>query len=269
MKSSHNPSLDYRTKGTDTIDPIRDLTGSLRFLADRTLPSILAGCSLLSSAAHNPAPNHKLGCEHVLKYLNSHQDDHIRLGGDPHINLFGYADAAHISLHDSMSQLGFCFYLNTSSGAVIAKSKRDTTVSHSSTEAEIKAIDLAIREATWLRGFLHELGYPQHEPTPIYTDNQSAITLANTNNTSDATGHLVLRINYIHQEQKAGNINLKWINTENNVADILTKPLPYPTFSLHSNTLQYGHNGHPPTIAPITARDKKRKVVTSSQATKN
>ena len=108
-----------------------------------------------------------------------------------------------------MSQLGFCFYLNTSSGAVIAKSKRDTTVSHSSTEAEIKAIDLAIREATWLRGFLHELGYPQHEPTPIYTDNQSALTLANTNNTSDATGHLVLRINYIHQEQKAGNILLK------------------------------------------------------------
>ena len=51
------------------------------------------------------------------------------------------------------------FYLNTTSGAVIAKSKRDTTVSHSSTEAEIKAIDMAIREATWLRGFLLELGF--------------------------------------------------------------------------------------------------------------
>ena len=70
------------------------------------------------------------------------------LGGDPHINLFGYADAAHISQHDSKSQLGFCFFLNTTSGAVVAKSKRDTTVSHSSTEAEIKAVDLAIREAT-------------------------------------------------------------------------------------------------------------------------
>ena len=58
------------------------------------------------------------------------------------------------------------------SGAIIAKSKRDSTVSNSSTEAEIKAIDLAIREATWLRGFLSELGFAQDGPTPIYTDNK-------------------------------------------------------------------------------------------------
>jgi hypothetical protein len=60
--------------------------------------------------------------------------------------------------HDSKSQLGL-------------KSKRDTTISHSSTEDEIKTIDLAIREATWFRGFLSELG---------------------TNNIKDMTEHLVL-----------------------------------------------------------------------------
>ena len=258
-----NPLLDYRTLGDNSLTPMRDLTGSLRFLADRTLPNILSSCSLLSTAAHNPTANHKSGGAHTLKYLNNHQDDHIILGGDPHINLFGYADAAHISQHDSKSQLGFCFFLNTTSGAVVAKSKRDTTVSHSSTEAEIKAVDLAIREATWFRGFLHELGYPQHGPTPIYTDNLSAKTLADTNNTSSQTGHLVLRINYIHQEQKAGNIILKWINTENNVADILTKALPYPIYTIHTDTIMHGHHGQQPTIAPITSRDKKRKSTTS------
>ena len=237
---------------------MRDLTGNLRFLAARTLPNILASCSLLSSHAHNPAISHRAGGDQALKYLNSHQNDHIVLGGDPHITLFGYADAAHIMNDDSKSQLGFCFYLNETSGAVIAKSKRDTTVSHSSTEAEIKAIDLAIREATWFRGFLNELGYPQNEPTIIYTDNLAATILSDTNNINDKTGHMVLRINYIHQEQKAGNIKLKWINTENNVADILTKPLPCPSYENHSHTLMHGHNGITPEPAAITNRDKKR-----------
>ncbi len=72
------------------------------------------------------------------------------------------------------------------------------------------------------------------------------------------TGHLVLRINYIHQEQKCGNIQLKWINTENNVADILTKALPFTVYEKHSTTLMHGHNGLPPTISTLTGNDKKR-----------
>ena len=253
-----SPIPDYRILGNDDNPAMRDLTGSLRFLADRTAPHILTACSLLSSAAHNPHKSHIKAGQQIINYLHSNQNIHITLGGDPHINLFGYADAAHISNHDSKSQLGFCFYLNTTSGAIIAKSKRDSTVSHSSTEAEIKAIDLAIREATWLRGFLSELGFTQDGPTPIYTDNNAAVILSQTNNISDLTAHLVLRINYIHQEQKSGNIKLVWINTENNVSDILTKPLPFPLFSQHSQTLLHGHNGQIPGPASTTRRDTKR-----------
>ena len=258
-KAPINPTLNYRVLGDNTNPAMRDLTGSLRFLADRTLPNILTACSLLSSAAHNPHDNHRNAGDQILSYLQQHQNDHITLGGDSEIHLFGYADAAHITNHDSKSQLGFCFYLNTTSGAVIAKSKRDTTVSHSSTEAEIKAIDMAIREATWLRGFLLELGFAQDGPTPIFTDNKAALIFSNTNNITDLTAHLVMRINYIHQEQKAGTVKLVWINTENNVADILTKPLSIPLFDQHSLTLMHGHNGHYPQPSSYTKRDAQRK----------
>jgi hypothetical protein len=254
-----NPNLNYRLPGDGTNKPMRDLVGNIRFLADRTLPNILASCSLLGSAAHNPTPTHISGGEHALRYLHTNQNDYIKLGGDPHINLFGYADAAHISGNDSKSQLGYCFYLNLNSGAVVAKSKKDATVSHSSTEAEIKAIDLAIKEATWLRGFLTELGHPQQGPTTIFTDNKAAAILSETNNTSDMTNHLVLRINYIHQERMNGTIKLQWINTENNVADILTKALPYPSYRQHSETLMHGHSGITPSVSSFTNRDKKRK----------
>ena len=68
------------------------------------------------------------------------------------------------------------------------------------------------------------------------------------------TGHLVLRINYIHQEQKCSNIQLKWINTENNVADILTKAIPNTDYEKHSTTLMHRHNGLPTNISILKAR---------------
>ena len=70
--------------------------------------------------------------------------------------------------------------------------------------------------------------------------------------------HCQFKNRYIHQEQKCGNIQLKWINTENNVADILTKALPFPIYESHSDTLMHGHHGLPPTISPFTGNDKKR-----------
>jgi hypothetical protein len=135
---------------------------------------------------------------------------------------------------DSLSQLAYCFFLNKTSGTICARSKKDTTVSHSSAEAEIKAIDLAILKALCLRGLLEELGYPQNEPTVIYTDSISAKTLADTLHTSNNSAHLIVRINFIHQEIAARTIVLKYINTDNMVADVLTKPLSATSFNIHA-----------------------------------
>ena len=264
-----NPTYNYRVPGDGTNSPNRDLVGGLRFLADRTHPSLQSACSLLGSHAHQPSPLHLKGGEQVIKYLTHHKDDFIEFGGDPHLDLFGYADAAHVAGFDSKSQLGYCFFLNLNSGTIVAKSKKDSTVSHSSTEAEIKAIDLAIKEAIWLRGFLSELGYPQPKATTIFTDNKAAEILSNTNNITDLTNHLVLRINYIHQEQLKGTIKLKWINTENNVADILTKPLSYIPFHQHNTTLCKGHFGILPTPATITKRDINRQKKVKSIGNNN
>ena len=94
-------------------------------------------------------------------------------------------------------------FLNLNSGTICAKSKRDFTISHSSTEAEIKAIDLAIIKARWFRRFLEELGFPQIEPTEIITDNKAATTILEHNNHTEKTAHIVMRINFIHQEIEA------------------------------------------------------------------
>jgi hypothetical protein len=249
-----NPLLDYDSKGDGSIEPIREEVGRLRYLADRTRPEMLYHIGKLARAGDKPSENHISGLKHINRYLKGSVNKKLTLGGDDkEINLFGLSDASYVTRHDSLSQLAYCFFLNKTSGTICARSKKDTTVSHSSAEAEIKAIDLAVLKALCLRGLLAELGYPQLEPTIIYTDSISAKTLAETLHTSNNSAHLIVRINFIHQEIAAGTIVLKYINTDNMVADVLTKALSANPFNIHAEKLLTGFGN----VLPDTSRRTK------------
>jgi hypothetical protein len=171
----------------------------------------------------------------------------MKFGGyDKTLKLFGYCDASHLPHGDSKPRLGYCFFLNNESGTILARSFKDKSVSHSSCESEIKAIDETIRQAIWLRGFLSELGYPQIEPTVIYTDSISAKTLIDSFNIGNNSAHLVMRLNYLHEQVERGTIILKYIDSENQVADILTKLLPIHSHQHFKDILTHGHEGRDP-----------------------
>jgi hypothetical protein len=111
--------------------------------------------------------------------------------------------------------------LNLCSGAIIARSIIDSTVSHSSTEAKIKALDLTIKQVIWIIGFLKALGFEQKKPTTIYVDNISANYLAESlDNCSNNVSHIIVRLNYIQQEVLAKTVEIKFIGIDDQVADI-------------------------------------------------
>jgi len=83
-------------------------------------------------------------------------------------------DASYIPSYDSRGQLGF------NSGAVEAKSCKDSTVSTSATHVDLKAMNLLVLAVIWARGFLAKLGFEQQSPTIIWTDSSSARLLATT-----------------------------------------------------------------------------------------
>jgi hypothetical protein len=241
-------SIDFATKGDGSIGPIRDKVGKLRYLADRCRPDLLTAVGILGSAADNPTVKHLQGVETLGRYLKGTVSATMKFGGtDKNIKLFGYCDASHLPHGDSKPRLGYCFFLNNESGTILARSFKDKSVSHSSCESEVKAIDETIRQAIWLRGFLEELGFPQLEPTVIYTDSQSAQALINSFNVNNNSAHLVMRLNYLHEVVTRGIIVLKYIDTLNQVADVLTKLLPIHSHEHFREILAQGHGGRVPT----------------------
>jgi hypothetical protein len=166
-------------------------------------------------------------------------------------------DGSYIPYAESKSQLAFAIFLNLESGTIHARSHRDNLVSHSSFEIEIKALDELIRALVWTKGFLTDLGFDQSTiPTPIYIDNEAAIAIGNSYRLSEKNSHMVRNLNYIHQEVESNRIQLKYIDTANNVADILTKALPIGPFVKHAKTLLEGFGGKP--IEPLKTKSQQR-----------
>ena len=69
-------------------------------------------------------------------------------------------------------------------------------------------------------------------PMTVYIDNQSAMKISTNDIYHNRTKHIDIKYNYIKEEIKNKNIQLKWVETRKQLADILTKAVPGPQFSL-------------------------------------
>jgi len=195
----------------------------------------------MSEGAKTASPYMRMVCRDFLRYLARDKDKGLKLGGRDHeMELFGYCDASYVNTGTCKSRLGGCFFISKDSGAIHCFSKKDTTVSHSSTEAEIKAIDMAIRSAAYIRELLLELGCEQRKPTKLYVDNKSAIDICETLKVGHKTRHINVRLQYIREQVNARTVELVFVPSEQNVADILTKPLHITAFHRCQEKLLHG-----------------------------
>jgi hypothetical protein len=186
----------------------------------------------------------------VKQYLNSTRDLFLKLGGNTDLCIFGYCDASYITTGNCKSRLGGCVFANYDSGAIRTFSRNSTTagttLSHSSTEAEIKAIDEIIREIMHIIDIIKFIVGDYNEPIKIYVDNTSAITLVSTLKINSKVKHINVRINFIREMILSKYIELHFVPTAFNVADMLTKPLDVSTFMRHRDIMFNGHGGKEP-----------------------
>ena len=98
----------------------------------------------------------------------------------------------------------------------------------SSCEAEYVAITDAMKEGNYLRQLLADMTGSKRKTVQLHVDNQGAIALAKNPVHHKRTKHIDIRYHFIRFEIANGIVNLTYIPSDQNIADMYTKPLPSP-----------------------------------------
>jgi hypothetical protein len=193
-------------------------------------PDIRYALSVLAASTHKPTRRHWRMMKQTAMYLQSTHTLGVTFHHGAPIDLHGFADASYATASQGRSQTGLAFKISPDSAVVTSQSLIQTIVALSSTEAELDGLCKATTMATAIRILMHELGRPMHGPTTIYEDNQSTMALTQGPGAWSRTKHFKVRYHHIKLAIKDGTVNIKYCPTEEQLADLLTKPLPALTF---------------------------------------
>ena len=250
---------DCPTRSEDRASPAdqkiyRSAVGSLMHIMTNTRPDICAPVKNLSEALDNPSVKHLRALKYLLRYLNGTQTLGITYYGkdDPYWQqlkrqqppgVHGFYDANWgEDEHDGRSRCGYVFMLG--GGPISWWSGKQPIVATSTTHAEFIAQDFAGREVEWLTHLLTDLDLPPDGSMTVlgavsnkpylFGDNQGALALAqNPGGRHKGTKHIRVKYFYIRELLKEKVLDLRYIPTQDNVADIMTKPLARPSFERH------------------------------------
>ena len=90
----------------------------------------------------------------------------------------------------------------------------------------------AAKEAVWLKRLTVGMGLVRSKGAVVlYGDNQAALAIASNDSDSPKTKHMAVRYHFLRQQAAAGVLQLCYVRSEDNTADIFTKPLDKIKFS--------------------------------------
>ncbi|GKA11465.1 hypothetical protein Tco_0691011 [Tanacetum coccineum] len=140
-----------------------------------------------------------------------------------------YADSDHAGDHvDRKSTSGVCTFM----GCCLTSwfSKKQTALAISTTEAEYVSAEKACQQALWIKQALVDYDI-KLDDIPILCDNKGAINLSKNPVLHSRTKHIEIRHHFLRDNVQKGNISIKKVSSEDNIADILTKPLKRELFN--------------------------------------
>ncbi|KAL8103387.1 hypothetical protein AgCh_027816 [Apium graveolens] len=202
----------------------RSIVGKLNFLTN-TRPDISCTVQLLSQFMQSPRTSHFTALHHTLRYLSATAGQGIKLQNPDNLILQAFSDSDWASCPDSRrSVTGYILLLGGS--PITWKSKKQPTVSRSSSEAEYRAMAGAASEVTWVVQLLKELGVDSLQPVTLFCDNQSALHIARNPVFHERTKHIEVDCHFTRDKVLEGLLQLSYLPTKNQLADVLTKILP-------------------------------------------
>ncbi|GKB04680.1 retrovirus-related pol polyprotein from transposon TNT 1-94 [Tanacetum coccineum] len=190
----------------------RSMIGSLMYLTASRPDLVFAVCMC---ARYQSRPT---------RYLQGTINMGLWYPKDTAMALTAYADADHAGCQDTRrSTSGSAQFLGDK--LVSWSSKKQTSTSISSTEAEYIAMSGCCAQILWMRSQLSDYGFAYNR-IPLYCDNKSAIALCCNNVQHSRSKHIDIRHHFIREQVEKGVVELYFVRTEYQLADIFTKALP-------------------------------------------
>lgn len=208
----------------------QSLIGALLWIARCTRPDIAFTVSWLGRQSQNPTTAHWKAAMQTLAFLKTtsfHRLLYTR--GIP--KLIGFTDSDFAEdIPSRKSTTGFVFFFKAGDSPISWRSKLQSLVTRSVTEAEYVACSTGAQEATWLSYILRSFSYIA-SPVPIYVDNQSARALVASRSSTQKTKHIDIAYHYARDLHKRSIISIQPISGPDNAADVLTKAFEAPAFN--------------------------------------
>lgn len=200
----------------------RRLVGRLIYLAV-TRPDLAYSVHILSQYLQAPRVEHWDAALRVL-YLKGTPDQGILLRSDTDLSLQGWCDSNWAACPMTRRSLtGWIVFLGQS--PISWKTKKQTTVSRSSAEAEYRSMAAITCELKWLKGLLLSLGVNHDKAIPLFCDSQSALHLAKNPVFHERTKHIEIDCHFVRDALNDGLITTSYVPTGDQLADVFTKAL--------------------------------------------
>ena len=204
------------------------MIGSLLYASITTRIDIAFPVALASRYLSAPTNKTLFLVNRIMRYLRGEHDRGISYEASKNKGLIAYCDSDFANDEEGRSTSGMVFLF---AGAPIHwRSLRQTSVSLSPTEAEVMSLCTTVKELVWLRNLMLELKLVRDDPTPVYCDNTSAIRLGRDEKAIHRTKHLRAQFYFCHEQVQNKVLDIKYINTNDQLADYLTKPLQVNKF---------------------------------------
>lgn len=227
-----------------TDKPYRELIGCLTYVTLTSRPDLCAAVSYLSQFQSCPSEVHWVHAKRVLRYIRGTLDLGLVFSAEesaPVIEAFADADWANDPV-DRRSLTGFVFRVHGSTVSWLTR--KQSTISLSSTEAELVALSTAVCHGIWLERLLKDLDVEPEHPVVYHEDNQSTIKVVEEERDTGRLKHVDVRHRFVREEIQRGNIAVQYIRTGEQVTDIMTKGLPVSAFQKHRASLGLARSGH-------------------------
>ena len=210
----------------NTQTEYRSGVGMLLYLLKHSRPDLSNSVRELSKVMDGATEGHMKAMYRVVKYVLDTKEWRFKMNTSYDYKegwrVEAYSDSDYAGDRDTRRSVSG--YIITINGCVVSwRSRGQKSVTLSSSEAEFVAASEAVTEMKYIKQVLEGIGEKIDLPMKLKMDNVGAIYMAKNQAPGQRSKHVDIRYNYVKELVENKELEVEFVKSENNLADIFTK----------------------------------------------